>query len=142
MKTRILNKLNWKAITFLKQSPCFSLFNSTGEPSSSFEMISGEELTVFHAKYPARTAEKNTKRNLNGHIIIKKRKENGFDLNESKKKRWTIFKGSWRFWETKEKAKERRNLRSWEIYIMSLPLTAFLNFSAIGEEHDLVFRHI
>ncbi|KAF2580763.1 hypothetical protein F2Q68_00000625 [Brassica cretica] len=54
-----------------EKSPCFS-FNSTGEPSSSSEKISGEELTVFHAKYPARTAEKNTNRNLNGHIIIKK----------------------------------------------------------------------
>ena len=50
--------------TFLKQSPCLS-FNSSGESSSSGE----EELTVFHAKYPARTAEKNTNRNLKGHIL-------------------------------------------------------------------------
>ena len=73
IKTKKLENQNSqrKASTFLEQSPCFS-FNSTGEPSSSSEKISGEELTVFHAKYPARTAEKNTNRNLNGHIIIKK----------------------------------------------------------------------
>ena len=51
-------------LTLLKLSPSLS-FISTGESS---EMSSGDELTVFHAKYPARTAEKNTNRNLNGHI--------------------------------------------------------------------------
>lgn len=44
-------------------------------------MSSGEEeLTVFHAKYPARTAEKNTNRNLKGHILKQgKKKRLGFD---------------------------------------------------------------
>lgn len=74
-------------ITFLKQSPCLS-FNSTGESLSSSEMSSGEEeLTVFHAKYPARTAEKKTNRNLKGHILNygKKKRKMGLMMNVSKK---------------------------------------------------------
>ena len=72
--------------TFLKQSPCLS-FNSTAESSSP--MSSGEEeLTVFHAKYPARTAEKNTNRNLKGHILKQgKKKRLGFDYQCDEKER-------------------------------------------------------
>lgn len=33
--------------------------------------VSGEERTVFHAKYPAKIAEKKTKMNLSGHIVGK-----------------------------------------------------------------------
>lgn len=52
-------------------------------------MSSGEEeLTVFHAKYPARTAEKKTNRNLKGHILNygkKKKRKMGLRMNVSKK---------------------------------------------------------
>lgn len=52
-------------------------------------MSSGEEeLTVFHAKYPARTAEKNTNRNLKGHILKQgKKKRLGFDYQCDEKER-------------------------------------------------------
>ena len=51
---------------------CFSLKEvfSAVESSETKSSISGDDRTVLHAKYPAKTAEKNTKINLKGHISI------------------------------------------------------------------------
>jgi hypothetical protein len=51
---------------------CFSLKEvfSAVESSETKSSISGDDRTVLHAKYPAKTAEKNTKINLKGHINL------------------------------------------------------------------------
>lgn len=70
-KQQLINPIIYN--TLIKLSSCLLSFEATFpsvESSEKMEFASGIDRTDLHAKYPAKTAEKNTKRNLMGHILM------------------------------------------------------------------------